>query len=217
MFTGLIQQVGRLVRRETARGGARLVIGGQAWNPSLTPGESIAVNGACLTVTECRGVEFNCDVLQETLARTTLGDKSPGSSLNLERALRLGESLGGHLLTGHIDGAGTIVQRQAVGRDWVLRIACDHELLHGIVPKGSIAVDGVSLTVAELDARAFTVHLIPFTGAHTALGSAREKTRVNLETDLLGKYVFRYLAEGQKTNPLTLERLRQAGFGPAPA
>ena len=213
MFTGLIQQVGTLARRETTAGGLRLVIEGAAWNPPLTLGESMAVNGACLTLAQIQGKNFTGDILQETLDRTTLGGKRPGAALNLERALRLGEALGGHMISGHVDGIGAVNRRQAKGRDWILRVTCGTELLHGMVLKGSIAIDGVSLTITELDEHSFAVALIPFTCAHTALGKLKEGDVVNLETDLIGKHVRRILDTGQVPAPLTWKRLSEAGFG----
>ena len=213
MFTGLIQQIGKLSRRETTAGGLRLVITGAPWNPPLTLGESIAVNGVCLTIAHIHGNNFACDILQETLDRTTLGAKRPGAALNLERALRLGDPLGGHMVTGHVDGIGTVSRLQAKGRDWILRVTCGTDLLRGMVLKGSIAIDGVSLTIIELSERSFAVALIPFTCAHTALGKLMEGDTVNLETDLIGKHVRRTLETEQAPTPLTWERLHKAGFG----
>ena len=248
MFTGLIQQIGTLARRETVAGGLRLVIAGAPWNPPLTLGESMAVNGACLTLAHIQGENFAGDILQETLDRTTLGGKRPGAALNLERALRLGDPLGGHMVTGHVDGIGVVSEaprgkprgifaepceaknaiqpcsmlqgflakngrRQAKGRDWILRVTCGTELLRGMVLKGSIAIDGVSLTIMELTERSFAVALIPFTCAHTALGALKEGASVNLETDLIGKHVRRTLETKQAPTPLTWDRLRDAGFG----
>lgn len=215
MFTGLIQQVGSLVRHETVAGGLRLVICGASWEPPLTLGESMAVNGACLTIAHIQGKNFACDILQETLDRTTLGGKRPGAPLNFERALRLGDLLGGHLVTGHVDGIGAVSSRQAKGRDWMLRVSCGTELLRGIVLKGSITIDGVSLTVVKIDAHSFDVALIPFTCEHTALGKLKEGDAVNLETDLIGKHVRRILSTEQAPAVLTLDRLRAAGFGEA--
>jgi len=215
MFTGLIQQIGTLAHRETVAGGLRLVIAGAPWNPPLTPGESMAVNGACLTIAQIQGKNFACDILQETLDCTTLGEKLPGAALNLERALRLGDQLGGHMVSGHVDGIGTVSRRLAKGRDRILRVTCGNELLHGMVMKGSIAIDGVSLTIAELDESSFAVALIPFTCEHTALGALKAGTTVNLETDLIGKYVRRALETAQAPTPLTWDRLHNAGFGEA--
>jgi len=213
MFTGLIQQVGSLARRETISGGLRLVITAETWTPPLAKGESVAVNGVCLTVAGLQERMFTCDVLRETLDRTSLGAKQPGCALNLERALRMGDAMGGHMVTGHVDGTGALVQKRAVGRDWVLTIACDAALLQGMVRKGSIAVDGISLTIAGLDSRSFSVHIIPFTWTQTSLNQLRKEDVVNLETDIIGKHVRRRLESDQSGSALTMERLRQAGFG----
>lgn len=213
MFTGLIQQIGALARRETTAGGLRIVISGAPWDPPLTLGESMAVNGACLTIAQIQGKNFVCDILQETLDRTTLGAKRTGAALNLERALRLGDSLGGHMVSGHVDGIGTVSRRQAQGRNWILRVDCEAELLRGMVSKGSITIDGVSLTIIELDEHSFAAALIPFTCAHTTLGNLKAGDAVNLETDLIGKHVRRTLETQQAPAPLTWDRLHTAGFG----
>lgn len=216
MFTGLIQQTGKIVGLKPADGGAQLWIDSpENWNPPLVKGESLAVSGVCLTVAGIEGQVFACDVLAETLNRTNLGAKRPGAAVNLERALRMGDFMGGHMVTGHVDGLGRLSRRISTGRDWVLRFACDQNLLRGIALKGSLAVDGVSLTVAGLTPDAFEVCIIPFTWGNTALDELREDDSVNLETDIIGKYVCRFLEAGCKPqpDPVTLEQLRQAGFG----
>ena len=133
--------------------------------------------------------------------------------LNLERALRADERLGGHIVTGHIDGLGTVASWTRAGADRVLEVSCDQALLEGIVPKGSIAIDGVSLTIAELRPGSFTVHLIPHTLAGTSLRNLKQGMRVNLETDIIGKYVRRYVSGAKAGGPLTIDTLRAAGFG----
>lgn len=190
----------------------RLVIHHAPWDASLFVGESVAVQGGCLTVTTLRAGEFTCDVLHETLEKTTLGALSLGAPLNLERALRADERLGGHIVTGHIDGQGKVAALEQKGADWILEVACSPELLAGIVPKGSIAINGVSLTVAALRSKSFTVHLIPHTWSHTSLHALKTGHSVNLETDLIGKYVQRYLARMHAEHGVTLEKLRTAGF-----
>lgn len=241
MFTGLIQQVGKLNRTETVDGGQRLFIGTAEWRPRLAPGESIAVSGVCLTVSHLQGDEFACDVLQETLGKTTLGRKHAGCSLNLERALAVGSPMGGHMVTGHVDGTGNIILRKTLGRDWVLRIACDDSLMNGMVLKGSVACDGVSLTIADLNVSGhssagatpegattdvksgadkasspsggfFEVHLVPYTWSHTALNKLKEGDYVNIETDIIGKYVYRYMNIEKRNSDITIDRLREAGF-----
>jgi len=212
MFTGLIQQIGTLAQIRTRGAGRSLVIRHAPWDTALSVGESVAVQGACLTVTDVRATEFACDVLKETLAKTGLGQKAPGARLNLERALRADERFGGHIVTGHVDGTGRLLGRDRAGDDWVLEIGCAGELLSGIVPKGAVACDGASLTVAELRRASFTVHLIPFTWVHTALSDLQASDAVNIETDVIGKYVQRYLAVQREGAGLTMDDLRKAGF-----
>ncbi len=211
MFTGLVQKVGRIERIAPRGDGVRLDIRHAAWEDPLVLGESVAVQGACLTVTRASSEEFACDVLRETLERTTLGGQPPGAPVNLERALRATDRLGGHFVTGHIDAIGTVAGLTFRGGDWILEVEGGSEVMEQIVYKGSIAVDGVSLTVAEVKARTFTVHLIPHTWQNTSLQSLRRGSKVNLETDLLGKHVLRQL-RGMAQRGITLESLAAAGF-----
>ena len=213
MFTGLVQKVGTLAARHARGGGMRFEIRHDAWEAPLAVGESVAVQGVCLTATTCQPGRFTCDVLKETLDKTTLGSKEVGADLNLERALRADERFGGHFVTGHIDGSGRVKALTRAGDDTVLEVECDAELLAGMVPKGSIAVDGVSLTIADLRAASFTVHLIPHTWQQTALRALKTGHRVNLETDMIGKFVRRYLQTTQPSQGVTLAKLRAAGFG----
>ena len=212
MFTGLIQRVGSLAGMETRGVGQALVIRHPAWEQPLTVGESVAVQGVCLTVTGVRAGEFMCDVLEETLRKTNLRGKQAGAPLNLERALRADERMGGHIVTGHVDGTGRLINRSPSGADWILEVSCDVDLLAGIVPKGAVTCDGVSLTVADLRSGAFTVHIIPFTWANSALSACRVGDTINLETDILGKYVRRYLETQRAGAGLTLDDLQKAGF-----
>lgn len=201
MFTGLIQQIGKLAAKETAGDSLRLIINTQKWNPPLMAGESIAVNGVCLTAAKITDNGFACDVLKETIHCSNLDGKQIGAALNLERAIRAGEPLGGHLITGHVEGLGTLTRRMNVGGDWRLDFSCDMPLLRQIVPKGAIACDGVSLTVSSLTDSSFSVNIIPFTWANTNLHQLREGETVNVETDLIGKYVFRWLEQSQRSSP----------------
>ncbi len=212
MFTGIIQRVGTLAALERSGGAGRLTVGTGEWTPPVALGESLAVDGVCLTVTHSAGGELRCDVLEETFAKTTLGRKQTGDEVNLERAVRAGDLLGGHIVSGHVDGVGTIRALGRAGHDRVLDIACAPELLRGLVAKGSVAVNGISLTVVDLRADAFTVHIIPHTWDHTALRRAAAGAAVNLETDMIGKYVARYLAGRVPASAITMDRLRAAGF-----
>jgi riboflavin synthase len=213
MFTGLIQRVGTLAAVKARSDGASLSIRHDAWESPLVIGESVAVQGACLTVTTIHGAQFTCDVLKETLNKTNLGTKRVGGPLNLERALRADERLGGHIVSGHIDGQGVVKSLTQTGDDWVLEVACDETLLSGMVSKGSVAIDGVSLTIADLRPRSFTVHLIPHTWRQTSLNALKTGHSVNLENDIIGKYVQRYLEKTRPAQGVTMERLHAAGFG----
>jgi len=193
MFTGLIQGQGTLLRTDRYGPDARLVIQAHYDMRGLTLGESIAVDGACLTVVSFQGNLFTVDVSLETLSRTTLGHKPPGSHCNLERALQLGDRLGGHLVTGHVDGLGTLRSRRQEGRSWRLHFEVPSELDRYIIEKGSIAVNGISLTVNGCGQGSFDVNIVPHTLAETTLGEVKLGEAVNIETDLLGKYVEKML------------------------
>jgi riboflavin synthase len=213
MFTGLIEQMGKLTGIESRGEGAILSIALAKGPEPLVVGESMAVEGVCLTVTTVTPGGFTCDVLKETLARTTLGKKKPGTPLNLERALRADGRLGGHFVSGHVDGVGSVAGIGRAGPDWVLDISCSDSLLAGMVFKGSITVNGVSLTLARLSADEFSVHLIPHTWTHTTLHLLRAGDPVNLETDMLGKYVKGFMDRaGGGAGKLTLKHLGEAGF-----
>lgn len=216
MFTGLVQMTGRLERIALSGGAGRLLVRAELERPAI--GESIAVNGVCLTLAVFGAGRLEFDVLRETLERTALGDKAPGAPLHLERALRMGDAVGGHWVSGHVDGTGTLVScRQEPGGDRVLAVRAP-QLAGGIVRKGSVALDGVSLTVVELDAATgvFGVHLVPHTWQSTAFATLRPGDRINIETDMLGKYARQRENAPESSSPprstLTMERLRAAGF-----
>jgi riboflavin synthase len=210
MFTGLIQQVGRIASISTSAGGGIVSIRHAPWDAGLAPGESVAVDGACLTVEAQSESLFRADLLDETCRRTALGWARVGDSVNLERAMTAADRLGGHFVTGHIDGVGRVESVRTARRDRVLRVACAADLLADIVCKGSVAVQGVSLTVAGVDERGFEVHLVPATRQNTTLGGIGAGSQVNLETDIMAKYVRR-ATKGHPT-ALTHERLREAGY-----
>jgi riboflavin synthase len=214
MFTGIIEAVGTIREWAPRRAGAAAGIGAARLAAGLRPGDSIAVDGACLTVTGLRGDTFTCDLSPETLSRTTLGRLRVGSQVNLERPLRLGDRLGGHIVTGHVDGIGEILQRTVQGDAELVRIRFPQALASLLVMKGSIAVDGISLTVAELADDRFGVAVIPYTLQQSTLGSRRIGDPVNLEADILGKHVARLLAAQMPTHGggLTLGLLQEHGF-----
>ena len=182
------------------------------WAAQLGPGDSVAVQGACLTVVDASGSVFSVDVLKETLSRTCLGQKGRGALLNLERAMTLDRRLDGHLVTGHVDGKGQVRQVGNDSRgDRVVKIACEKALLAGMVSKGSVALDGISLTISNLESDHFQVSIIPHTWQQTSLQTLRVGNDVNIETDVIGKYVQRYVALGQGGSKL-LQQMSDAGF-----
>jgi riboflavin synthase len=201
LFTGIIQATGRLERRAASGGGARLVITTPRPLPGLSVGESVAVNGACLTVSARRGTRFTVEVSPETLRRTTLGTLRPGSRLNLERALRMGDRMGGHIVQGHVDGVGKLEAVRPDGDWFAYRFRAPRALSPYLVEKGSIAIDGVSLTVYACRGPSFTVALIPHTLAQTTLGERRPGDRVNLEADVLLKQIEAMLRARQGSVP----------------
>jgi len=215
MFTGLIQQIGRL-KSLTGRGkGASVTIECDTWPAPLVKGESVSVQGICLTVSSASDKRFSCDVLQETLARTNLGQAASGQRLNLERALKTGDRMGGHFVTGHVDGKGRVAEVRKSSSDWIIEIMCVPLLMAQIAAKGSIAVDGVSLTVACTKKNSFEVHVIPVTWSATTICELRRGSEVNLETDILAKYMERrseIAGQGKRNDSITAELLRKSGF-----
>lgn len=217
MFTGLIEHVGVVDRlAPQAGGGARLSVRIGPLVNGTVPGDSIAIDGCCLTVTELRGPLAVFDAVPESLRRTTLGERKAGDRANLERAVASGQRMGGHFVQGHVDGT-AVVERTVPGErwaEWHFRLD-DAALAAQIVEKGSIAVDGISLTVAGCDGEGrFWVALIPETLKRTTLGAKAVGSRVNIETDIIGKYVQAFLSRGTLPTPggLTEERLRELGY-----
>jgi riboflavin synthase len=196
MFTGLVEELGEVVAVEDLGDSVRLSVRGPRVLADAGPGDSIAVNGTCLTVVDTDGQTFTADVMAETLRRTSLRASAPGRKVNLERPLRLADRLGGHLVQGHVDGVGEVLARQRAEHWEVVRVALPADLARYLVPKGSVAVDGVSLTVSGLGDDWFEVSLIPTTLAHTTLGLVAVGDPVNLEVDVLAKYTERLLAGG---------------------
>jgi riboflavin synthase len=189
MFTGIIQTTGTIAALDQRGGGARLTVATPRALPDLAIGESVAVNGACLTVVERRGRRFTVDVSPETLRRTTVGTLAPRTRVNLERALRVGDRMGGHVVQGHVDGVGRLESIKPDG-DWLgYRFTAPRTLTPYLIEKGSIAVDGVSLTLFACRGPSFTVALIPHTLGETTLGDRKPGDRVNLEADVLLKHI----------------------------
>lgn len=194
MFTGIVEELGAVM----AVGDGRLRVYGPVVTSDARPGDSIAVNGVCLTVVTSGDGEFTADVMAETLRRSSLGALRPGDRVNLERAARVGDRLGGHLVQGHVDGVASIVQRSPGGEWDLVRFTLPGELARYVAEKGSITVDGVSLTVVSVDADSFTVGLIPTTLKLTTLGFKGVGEPVNLEVDVIAKYVERLLGGGSR-------------------
>ncbi len=201
MFTGIVEEMGVVKALDRSLGGVRLTILAAAAMEDLAVGSSISVNGVCLTVVEVAPREFAVDLSPETLAATTFQRLAAGTPVNLERSVRLGERLGGHLVAGHVDGVGVIRERTQDGNAVVLTIEAPKEVLRYCVVKGSIAVDGISLTVNEVTERAFSVAIIPHTAKVTTLGLKNPGESVNLESDMIGKYVERLLQESGRVPP----------------
>ncbi len=191
MFTGIVEELGEVTRVEPGEGVTRLAVRGPLVTGDARHGDSIAVNGVCLTVVDTSGDEFTVDVVAETLKRTSLDGVEPGRRVNLERAMAAGGRFGGHVVQGHVDGTGTFLSRDP---DGLTRFAYPPELSRYVVEKGSIAVDGISLTVAEVSREEFAVALIPTTLSATTLGRTQPGDAVNLEVDVLAKYVEKLAA-----------------------
>ncbi len=196
MFTGIVEEIGRILSIQHGSQSLRLAIQARKVLEGTRIGDSIAINGICLTVTAIGADWFTADVMPETLRRTNLGKLRSHSPVNLERALRLGDRLGGHLVSGHIDGIGQLDGKRREGNAILIRIKADASLLRYIITKGSITLDGVSLTVVNVDDSGFEVSLIPHTEGETILGQCQNGDLINLECDVIGKYVEKMLFQG---------------------
>ena len=215
MFTGLVETTGTILRLERADRGLHLTLRASLESPDLKIGESIAVDGVCLTVVSLQGDAFTVDVSEETVSRSTLGQRRPGDEVNLERALRLGDRLSGHLVSGHADGTGRVAARQRRGESLVIKFEIPPELSRYLIEKGSVAVNGVSLTVNRCEGRQFEVNVVPHTARASTLGNLKVGDRVNVEVDLIGKYVEKFLLQrsgSQSTGGVDHEFLTRHGF-----
>ncbi len=215
MFTGIVEEVGVVRALRRGERSCVLSIGAKGILSDLSIGDSVAVNGVCLTASGVDGGGFTADVMHETLDRSALGALAPGSPVNLERAMAANGRFGGHLVSGHIDGTGTIAAKRRDGNAVWYTVKTRPSLLRYVVEKGSIAMDGISLTVAAVGEDRFSVSVIPHTAAETILGGKGPGEQVNLETDLIGKYVEKLLGTEKTSRPqssLTLEFLTENGF-----
>lgn len=193
VFTGIIEAMGRVERIEPGRPAVRMTFTGPDWTSDMAIGASVAVNGACLTVVAAGDRRFSVDAVPETLARTNLGALKPGDAVNLERAAKLGDRLDGHLVTGHVDGTGTLLAIRADGDVHWLTVQAPPAVMRYLVPKGSVTLDGISLTVVDHEDDRFRVTIVPHTWRVTNLHERKVGDKVNLEADLIGKYVERFV------------------------
>jgi len=211
MFTGIVEELGAIDRIERSRVPLLFTIKAKKTAMDLKKGDSVSVNGACLTVVEVKNDGFSVEVIEETLKRTNLGDLKPADKVNLEGALKAGAKISGHFVTGHVDGVGTILGKKEENGAISIEFAAEEDLLDGIVGKGSISVDGISLTIAEIKRSSFSVYLIPHTAQVTTLAFKKAGDKVNLETDMLGKFIRKFLDRDKPSN-ITEEFLREKGF-----
>ena len=218
MFTGLVEGIGEVKEITHVGGDVTLAIQPLFEVSDMRSGDSVSVNGVCLTVTDMRQGIFRVDVSGETLSRSTMGRLSQGDQVNLERALRFSDRLGGHLVSGHVDGMGRILKKEQKQKSWLLRIGMDECLSKYTIEKGSIALDGISLTINRCQDAFVEVNIIPQTGKATIILTKKVGDLVNIETDLIGKYVERFFIKGKASGPsgstgIDKEMLTKFGFG----
>jgi len=211
MFTGIIEEMGTVKALRREAGAARLSLSAAKVLDGTSLGDSICVNGVCLTVVELGKSEFSADVAVETLRVTNLGELKAGAKVNLERALQLSARIGGHLVSGHVDAVGRLREKRDEGNGWRIFFDAPETVLRYVIKKGSIAIDGISLTVADMDRAGFSIAMIPHTARLTTLGFKTAGDSVNLESDIIGKYVERLLP-GRAAGNVSLELLKENGF-----
>jgi riboflavin synthase len=211
MFTGIIEEMGTVKALRREAGAARLSLSAATVLDGTALGDSICVNGVCLTVVEMGKNDFSADVAVETLRVTNLGELKAGARVNLERALQLSARIGGHLVSGHVDAVGRLREKRDEGNGWRIFFDAPETVLRYVIKKGSIAIDGISLTVADVDRAGFSIAMIPHTARLTTLGFKAAGDSVNLESDIIGKYVERLLP-GRAAGNVSLELLKENGF-----
>ena len=212
MFTGIIEEIGTVQTVQRGSRSSQITIRARKVIADLQIGDSISVNGACLTVISFNDKGFTADVMPETMGRTNLGQLSGEKPVNLERALRLGDRLGGHLVSGHIDGTGRIDDCRKDENAYWFRISAGKEIIRYVVEKGSVAIDGISLTVAGVTGSSFTVSVIPHTQAQTTLTPDKKGKTVNIECDIISKYIEKFIKNGRDEGNITLDFLAGNGF-----
>ena len=215
MFTGIIEHLGEIHSLTLNEEGGRLTISAPTVAPHLAISNSIAVNGCCLTVVELDGARFSADLSGETIRKTSIGEWAPGLAVNLEQPMTAGKEFGGHFVLGHVDTVGRVTRLEPEGENWWYGVEVPESFAKSIVPQGSIAIDGISLTVARWTGRVAEIAIIPFTYEHTNISGKKIGDAVNLEGDVLGKYVERYLEARSGAKPasnLSIEQLVSQGF-----
>jgi len=212
MFTGIIEEVGKIIQREEIAGGIRLGVEANIIMSDLKPGDSVSVEGVCQTVVERNANRFFVEAVGETLEKTTLGMLTVGSPVNLERPLMPQSRLGGHFVQGHVNGVGVIRQFFPRGENYFLEVEIPEELRRYVIPEGSIAIDGISLTVATLKGNRVGINIIPFTASHTSLKNKKSGDKVNIEVDMIAKYIEKLLGNINHSE-LTEEKLKKWGYG----
>ncbi len=213
MFTGIIEYLGKVKQIKRHANSVIFVVDIGPVANDVSSGDSIAINGACLTVTQIKDSDVSFDVSAESLSKTTIGELRVSDKVNIESSLRIGDKLGGHFVTGHIDGVGAINKMEEEIGQKTMWFSVNEELAHMMIKKGSVAIDGISLTIVELEENLFSAALIPYTIKATTLGFKKIGQRVNIETDMLGKWVKRILTTNEKTeHGITEEMLRESGF-----
>lgn len=216
MFTGIIEEYTEIKKIEKTATGLRFTIGAEAVMDDLKTGHSIAVNGVCLTVIHCENNSFTLDIVQETLDKSNLGELKEGGQVNLERALLVSDRLGGHILQGHVETLGVILEKEEEGESSLITVGLDPEWMRYCIPKGSIALDGISLTIASVAENIIKIALIPHTLKNTTLGQKEASDTLNVETDIIGKYIDRLLTfepVDAETDAQILQSLRHVQYG----
>jgi len=216
MFTGIIEAVGKIAALDSGRDSVRITVSAARIAEDVAIGDSVAINGVCLTVVEIMAPQVSFEAVYETLRRTTLGQRRVGETVNLERALKADGRFGGHIVQGHVDGTGRIASIRPAGDSWFVYVEASPELLRYVVTKGSVCVDGISLTVMDADDKAFSLSIIPHTWENTTLKDWRAGDSVNIETDVIGKYVEKLMG-GQWGAPsggrgVTMDLLARSGY-----
>ena len=212
MFTGIIEHLGTIDSLQLHADGGRLTIHAPSVTPHLAVANSIAVNGCCLTVVTMGDERFSADLSGETIRKTSFGELRPGMRINLEQPMTAGKEFGGHFVLGHVDTIGRVTRLEPEGENWWYGVEVPESFARYIVPQGSIAIDGISLTIAALEGEVLSVAIIPHTYRNTTLGGYRPGARVNLECDILAKHVEKLLRKLDVKQPLTVEKLRENGY-----